>query len=502
MLIYLCNSMIRGKVSAKLIFKCTNTQMGGLPIKGIFVLILIVFTVLCMPAFGQTTAVDWNSKGIALYDQKKYDEAIQAFDKAIDIDPRFEEAWYYKGVALFDQGKYDDANQALDKATDIDPQDADAWREKGFALTRLGLTVESFDAFEKADELGGSTGTSTPETTTNSNAAGTNILDHSMASNVDESTSKVITRSNTFYNTDSKAYSWLNLGNVGAGTVEWRWYSPDGNLYKTGSVDIPPNPSGGNWPSYYVWYYIDITGDYPSGLLGDWHVDVLLNGQTLTEYFSIQGYQQQTTAKDWFDKGIALQEQGKYDEAVQAYNKAIEIDPQHASAWTNKGVALADQSEYDEAIQAYNKAIEIDPQHASAWTNKGVALNYQGKHDEAITAYEKAIEIDPQDASAWTNKGIALQEQGKYDEAVQAYNKSIEIKPQFAVDWSDWNNKGNALQAQGKYDEAIKAYDKAIDLHPQYSLAWNNKGNALNRLGLTPEANAAYAKAKELGYTG
>ncbi|HON37088.1 MAG TPA: tetratricopeptide repeat protein, partial [Methanothrix sp.] len=68
----------------------------------------------------------------------------------------------------------------------------------------------------------------------------------------------------------------------------------------------------------------------------------------------------QTTAIDWYNKGIDLDSQGKYDEAIQAYDKAIEIDPQYTEAWSNKGVTLAEQGKYDEAIQAYDKAIEID----------------------------------------------------------------------------------------------------------------------------------------------
>lgn len=128
--------------------------------------------------------------------------------------------------------------------------------------------------------IGTSTGTSSAQPSVS-------ILDHAMASNVDESTSTVITRTNAFSSTDSKAYSWLSLGNVGAGTVEWRWYSPDGNLYHTGSVDIPA-PSGAYWDSYNVWYYINIAGDNPADLPGNWHVDVFLDGQKLlTEQFTI-----------------------------------------------------------------------------------------------------------------------------------------------------------------------------------------------------------------------
>lgn len=54
----------------------------------------------------------------------------------------------------------------------------------------------------------------------------------------------------------------------------------------------------------------------------------------------IPSAQCQQTTGDWFDKGLALFSQGKYDEAVQAYDEAIRLDPSHAEIWVNKGLAL------------------------------------------------------------------------------------------------------------------------------------------------------------------
>ena len=54
-----------------------------------------------------------------------------------------------------------------------------------------------------------------------------------------------------------------------------------------------------------------------------------------------------------------------------------------------------DQGKYDEAIKAYDEAIRLDPKYADAWNNKGTALNNQGKYDEAIKAYDEAIRLDP-----------------------------------------------------------------------------------------------------------
>ena len=72
--------------------------------------------------------------------------------------------------------------------------------------------------------------------------------------------------------------------------------------------------------------------------------------------------------------GIALQEQGKLEEAIEAYNKALAIKPDYAEAYNNMGNALQEQGKLEEAIEAYNKALAIKPDYAEAYNNMGNAL--------------------------------------------------------------------------------------------------------------------------------
>ena len=67
--------------------------------------------------------------------------------------------------------------------------------------------------------------------------------------------------------------------------------------------------------------------------------------------------------------GVALADQGKLEEAIEAYNKALAIKPDYAEAYSNIGVALADQGKLEEAIEAYNKALAIKPDYAEAYSN-------------------------------------------------------------------------------------------------------------------------------------
>jgi tetratricopeptide (TPR) repeat protein len=68
---------------------------------------------------------------ITLFDQQKYDEAIQNYDKILGIDPNNVDALYNKALVFYDQQKYDEAIQYLDKVLAIDPNDVDALNGKG-----------------------------------------------------------------------------------------------------------------------------------------------------------------------------------------------------------------------------------------------------------------------------------------------------------------------------------------------------------------------------------
>src|SRR5215831_9615077 len=104
-----------------------------------------------------------------------------------------------------------------------------------------------------------------------------------------------------------------------------------------------------------------------------------------------------------FNLGNALMGQGKLDEAIAAYRRAIRSKPDYAAAYPNLGNVLMDQGRLDEAIAAYRRAIGIKPDLAEAYSNLGNALAGQGKLDEAIAAYRQAIGFKPGVSKAFSN---------------------------------------------------------------------------------------------------
>ena len=111
---------------------------------------------------------------------------------------------------------------------------------------------------------------------------------------------------------------------------------------------------------------------------------------------------------------------------VAGGNKALEINPQNADAYyNNKGLSLYYSGSYIEAIECYDKALELNSQFACAYNNKGLSLYYHGDNNEAIECYDKALEINPQNADAYYNKGIILSTNEYNTKAIECCEKKV-----------------------------------------------------------------------------
>ena len=99
-----------------------------------------------------------------------------------------------------------------------------------------------------------------------------------------------------------------------------------------------------------------------------------------------------------------------------------------SASWNRKGNALYREGRYAEAINCYDKAIEIYPESFNAWIGKADILKAMDRHAEAIKCYEKAIEIYPESFTAWTSKADTLRAMGRYEEASECYIKAKGIE--------------------------------------------------------------------------
>jgi eukaryotic-like serine/threonine-protein kinase len=147
--------------------------------------------------------------------------------------------------------------------------------------------------------------------------------------------------------------------------------------------------------------------------------------------------------------------------AKQAAEKAIELDPNLAEAQTS--LAYIEHTydwKFAESEKRYKRAIELNPNYATAYQWYAELLLQQRRFDEAQNTAKKAVELDP--LSLITNNGYAQAYYfaKQYAEAEQLYRKVLEIKPEFAV---ANRQLAQSLVAQGKIQEALSESDKAYE---------------------------------------
>ena len=194
----------------------------------------------------------------------------------------------------------------------------------------------------------------------------------------------------------------------------------------------------------------------------------------------------ETAEAEWFcNYGILLNETGELEKALEAYDKAIEVDSDYPNTHWNKSYSLWLAERYEEAEKAARDGIKRAPQSAEAWLNLGTAIVKQGRREEAVEAWEKAVEINPEFGFAWNNLGNVLRELGQLESSEEKCRKALELSPEHA---QAMNNLANALLDLGNTEEAEELYRKAIAQEPDYAEAHNNLCIALIRQSRYEEA--------------
>jgi tetratricopeptide (TPR) repeat protein len=141
-------------------------------------------------------------------------------------------------------------------------------------------------------------------------------------------------------------------------------------------------------------------------------------------------------AEQWFQKGLDLEYSGgTLDEIVQAYQKAIELDPGSAGALVNLGTVYFNIRNWREAERHYRKALEVDPNYALAHFNLGNLFDERGDRPQALHHYLAALRIHPHYADAHYNVALLYQSQQQALKAVQHWKAYLKLDP--GSSWSE-----------------------------------------------------------------
>jgi tetratricopeptide (TPR) repeat protein len=179
------------------------------------------------------------------------------------------------------------------------------------------------------------------------------------------------------------------------------------------------------------------------------------------------------SAEARYNFAVALQDEGRLEEAEAQYRSALAIDPADAMSRNNLGIVLRGRGAdgLDEAIEQYEIAIRLEPRFVRAHVNLGEAIQAQGRLEEAMARYRTALGLDPRFPGAHFNLAVALRALDRPQEAITHYEAALAGRP----DWPEAHlNLGEALQRLGRVDEAIVHYREALRLDAGFAAAAHN----------------------------
>jgi tetratricopeptide (TPR) repeat protein len=303
-------------------------------------------------------AVSFFRKGKESYDQKDYDQAIDAYTQAIRLNPNYTEAYYNRGSAYYYKKDYDRTIGDFTQAIRLNPNLATAYNNRGLAYYNKNDYDRAIGDFTQAIRLN----PNYANAYYNRGLAYYNKNDYDRA--IGDFTQAIRLNPNVAaaYNNRGLAYNNKNDYDraIGDYTQAIRLNPNDANAYNNRGL------------AYYN------KNDYDRAI-GDYTQAIRLNPNDALAYTR---------------RGNAYNNKKDYDRAIGDHTEAIRLNPNYAMAYYNRGTVYHNKKDYNRAIGEYTQAIRLDPNYALAYTNRGDAYKAKGDTTTADADYAEAARLN------------------------------------------------------------------------------------------------------------
>lgn len=203
-------------------------------------------------------------------------------------------------------------------------------------------------------------------------------------------------------------------------------------------------------------------------------------------------------AEDWFNRSNCLFLLRRFEEALIAANKAIELFPEDPRSWFIRSVSLFGLARFDEAVESLDKTLnhklpeqfqEVEP---IFWYVRGGALRFLNRWEEALASFDCAIKLDPNNSSSWNERGVVLGYLNRQAEALASFTKAIEID---STDMRVRTNQAASLTNLGETDEALRLLNAVIEADGTYPISYFVQAVVLLSLNRWEEGSTELDKA-------
>lgn len=196
------------------------------------------------------------------------------------------------------------------------------------------------------------------------------------------------------------------------------------------------------------------------------------------------------------NRGLALQSDGKYAEAISDFKSAIALNPTSLFAYNNISIAYNKINQPEEAIIYLNKAIESRGEFAQAYFNRADSYSKISQFAAAIRDYTAYIKLRPEDYKAFIARGIAYFKFKQPEAALADMNQAVKLAP----GESSYLNRGVIYLNMKKFDQAIADFTRTLELNPGFSYAYFNRGISYSLAGNRAAGCQDLSMARQLGF--
>ncbi len=456
-------------------------------------------------AVRELKAADWVENGFRLAEKVYFKESIDAFSKALQLDPKFRLAYSYRGVAYSGFGLYLQAIDDFNRAIELTPESISRinsiyYVSRGNCYKSLGNHRQATEDFNRVVNL-------KPESASDFNTRGeayAGLGNHHQA--IKDFTSAIELnpgRSISALSYLRRGSSYWELSNLSQAITDF-----------TKAIELNSEITYLGLSMRAVAYAVlnnneqsmkDITRAIelqPENLLVNLFQATVYkewgNYQKAVEILSNVIELQPGILKTYLIRGKSYERLGKYSQAIEDLNRAIANNPNDPEAFYSRGVAHGGSGNHLQALDDFNKAIELNPQHAEAYYSRGVGYSSLGKHQQAIKDFNRFIEMDPEREWGYIGRGQAYYKKGDFDKALIDFRKAIALNPKSAP---AHNELGFVYFDMEKYNLAISDFNEALKVRKDpKSNSEVYVGLAIShfQVGKVKEAIEYYQKAVEI----
>jgi len=403
---------------------------------------------LCSANDGNAYFIYYN-KALAAEKLGNNDYALENYKRALAMAPNDSEACAAVGNVLIKLGRYEDALYSFDQAIHLNPNNSTYYHNKAVAYYNLGEFSKAITTSKKALQIN----PFNAETYRNLSIFHLRIARNNLSQNTKDDKTVSLQETDFQYAADAAEES-IRLNPENADSYHYLAQS----LTKLGRYEDA------------LGIYEKIIAQNPRERTAHINKAVMLT-RVHRYQEALRALQQAEDTKNsdivngniWYNRGIALVNLGKYKDAEEAFEKAIEFNEEDSRAHNGLAVTLGKQRKYKQAIVASWDAIHYDKNNSEAYFTLGLA--YESTEldrylDTALEAFEKVLELEPDNPDAHIHKGIILQKKGKGKEKRRQY-----------------------IQAAADYTDALMEMDTVLLQNPKNAEALYHKAVLLNQLG-------------------